>query len=104
MNKKQTIEVFKTIRDVFPSFEVTQRKIDLWTSLLKNDNPALVMRNTENHLKNEKFPPAIAHISAPKSYEMEKKAYQLKVKKWEEEARGESSSRKISTIESSKER
>jgi hypothetical protein len=60
--KKDTLELFKFLKSVFPQFEVDQYKIDTWTKLLANQNPATVMKNAERHVLESKFPPTIADL------------------------------------------
>jgi Loader and inhibitor of phage G40P len=83
LTKKDTLELFKFLKSVFPQFEVDQYKIDTWTSLLKDQNPAVVMRNAERYALENKFPPSVADIR-------ERKMYQSnildQIKEWESNA------------------
>jgi hypothetical protein len=85
MTKEQIFEVLQLIGQVYPSFEVTQEKIDVWHRLLKDQNPAVVMRNAEQHVLGNKFPPTIADLR-----EVYHPAYNSKileqVAQWEREA------------------
>lgn len=85
MNREQVKEVFKLLKNVYPQFEVTTEKLDTWTSLLKDQNPAVIMRNAERHVMDNKFPPTIADLR-----EKNHAAYQsnilAKIKEWEENA------------------
>lgn len=62
MNKKQVIELFKFLKSVYPNFEVDQYKIDTWTKLLKDQNPATVMKNAERYAMENKFMPGLADV------------------------------------------
>jgi hypothetical protein len=88
VNKSHVKEVFKVIASVYPNFEVTQDKLDLWTKLLKGNNPAQVMMNVERYILDNKFPPTVADIRAPEKHEAHKQDYLNKIKLWEEEASG----------------
>ncbi|WP_394139593.1 hypothetical protein [Cytobacillus oceanisediminis] len=87
MTKKDTLELFKFLKSVFSQFEVDQYKIDTWTKLLANQNPAVVMKNAERHALESKFPPTIAELR-----EIYHPAYHSniiqKVEQWEREASG----------------
>lgn len=62
MNKKQVVELFKFIKSVYSQFEVDQYKIDTWSQLLEDQNPATVMRKAEYHAKTNHFPPSVADL------------------------------------------
>lgn len=88
MTKNQIFDVLIFIRTVYPNFEIDQNKIDVWHKLLKNNNPALVMKNAEIHAMEHKFPPTIADIKAPPKQEAHRQDYLEKIKLWEGEASG----------------
>lgn len=87
MDRKHVIEVFKVIKGVYPLFEVSTEKVDLWARLLKDQNPAVIMRNTEKYVLNQKFPPTIADIREVK-LEAHSNDFLKKVAMWESEASG----------------
>lgn len=87
MNRDQTKEVFKLIKNVYPQFEVTSEKIDTWTSLLSDQNPAVVMKNTEHHVLSKSFPPTIADIREVKHPSYQSNIIE-QIKQWEKEAVG----------------
>jgi hypothetical protein len=62
MKRDQVKELFKQIREFYGNFDVTSQKLDAWHKFLRNSNPAVVMKNLENHIFNEKFPPTIADL------------------------------------------
>jgi hypothetical protein len=62
MNREQVKEVFKVIANVYPQFEVTTEKVDIWARILKNENPAIIMRNAERHALESVYPPAISDL------------------------------------------
>lgn len=87
MDRNHVKEVFKVIKGVYPNFEVSSEKIDLWTRLLKDQNPAVVMRNTERYVLSQKFPPTIADLREVR-LESHKSDFLKKVAKWESDASG----------------
>lgn len=62
MNRKQVFHVLKLLSDVYPQFHLDQSKIDNWTRLLKGQNPAIIMRNTERYILENKYPPSLSEI------------------------------------------
>ena len=62
MTKEQVFEVLKLVNEAYPNFEVTQDKINIWHKFLKDQNPAIVMKNAEKHVIESKFPPTIADL------------------------------------------
>lgn len=62
MNKEQVFEVLSLIGNSYSNFEVTQAKIDTWYKLLKDQNPAIVMKNVERYILGSRFPPTIADL------------------------------------------
>jgi hypothetical protein len=62
VNKEQVFEVLQLIGHSYYNFEVTQEKIDTWHKLLKDQNAAVIMRNAERYVLENKFPPTVADI------------------------------------------
>ncbi|MED1287328.1 replicative helicase loader/inhibitor [Bacillus mycoides] len=62
MNKKQTFELLKAISALYPIFEVTQLKIDLWTTTLVEQEYEEMMKNLSNYAKYNQFPPKISDL------------------------------------------
>ena len=62
MTKEQVFEVLSLIGNVYPNFEVTQEKINAWHRLLKDQNPAVIMKNAERHVLESRFVPTIADL------------------------------------------
>lgn len=85
MTRDQVKEVFKILKYAYPLFEVTSEKVDAWTRLLKDQNPAVIMRNAERFILESKFPPSIADLR-----ERNHAAYQSnildQIKEWEKNA------------------
>lgn len=87
MNKSKAFQILKYISSEYPSFEVTQFKIDLWAKALKDDNEAQVMRNVEFHLANFRYPPKLADVRAPAHREID---YVQLVSEWRQMANAKS--------------
>lgn len=85
MNKKDTVELFKMIRSVFPQFDVDQYKVDTWTRLLKDQDPERLMRMAEKALMTSKFPPTIADLRERKETAYSSNILE-KIKEWEANA------------------
>jgi hypothetical protein len=62
LTKKDVAELFKFLRSVYPNFEVDQYKINTWTNMLKDQNPARVMKKAERHALENRFLPTIADL------------------------------------------
>jgi hypothetical protein len=62
MNRDQVKEVFKLIKNAYSQFEATTEKVDVWDKLLKDQNVDVIMRNAEQHILTNKFPPVIADL------------------------------------------
>lgn len=91
MNRDQMKQLFKQIKMAYSNFEVSSEKVDLWHSFLKDSNPAVVMRNLENHILKEKFAPTIAELKEHRNKTNvlnvdETKELFEKMAQWEKEA------------------
>ena len=87
MDREQVKEIFKLLKYSYPNFEVNSDKIDTWTRLLKDQNPAVVMRNTERYVLEQKFPPTISELRERRT-ESRKRDFLQKVEQWKGEAVG----------------
>ena len=87
MDRKQVIEVFKLLKSVYPNFDVSTEKVDIWTRLLKDQNPAIVMKNAERYVLTQKYPPTIADLRENTS-EARNNDILDQIKQWEREASG----------------
>jgi hypothetical protein len=85
VNRDEVKEVFRILKNVYPKFEVTTEKLDIWAKFLKDQNPAVVMRNTERFILESKFPPSIADLRE-RSLEAYGTNILDKIKEWEENA------------------
>lgn len=62
MNRKQVYDVLSLLDAAYPHFVVDQSKVDTWSHLLHNQNPAVVMRNAERYILTNKYPPSLADL------------------------------------------
>lgn len=85
MNRDQVKEVFKLIKNNYSQFEVTSEKVDIWHKMLKDQNPAVVMRNAERHILESKFAPVIADLRERKHEAYESNILE-QIKEWEKDA------------------
>lgn len=84
MTKAEVLELFKLIKSIYPNFEVTQEKIDMWADVMKGMDFDRVMSRAKEHVTTNKFPPTIAEISA---YAPEKNNHLEKFEQWKREAK-----------------
>ncbi|GGJ61801.1 replicative helicase loader/inhibitor [Virgibacillus salexigens] len=87
MNRENVYEVLKLLSNAYPSFDFDQSKIDTWTRLLKDQNPAVIMQNAERYVLENKFPPSLSDLRVTKK-EAHTKSFLNTLDKWEREAVG----------------
>lgn len=87
MNRNEVKDVFKLLTQVYPQFEVTADKLDTWTRLLNDQNPAVVMRNAERYVLENKFPPSLSELRVIKK-EAHSNDFLNQIVEWESEAVG----------------
>lgn len=87
MNKEQVFELLNFLNVTYPNFEVTQAKIDAWAKLLKDQNPAVVMRNAERYALTQKFAPTVADLREANT-EAKGNDFLKKLDEWERDAVG----------------
>jgi hypothetical protein len=85
MKREQVKEIFKLIKNTYSQFEVTSEKIDVWAKLLKDQNPAVIMRNAERHVLESRFPPVIADLRE-RNIEAYNSNILEQIKEWEKNA------------------
>ena len=87
MNREQVFEVLQLLNDAYPNFNFDQSKIDNWTKLLKDQNPAVIMKNAERYALNNKFPPSLSDLRQTK-LEAHSNDFLVQRACWESEALG----------------
>lgn len=106
MNKKQVLEVIRIIENTYNQPFTRKRNmftegksdnqiildvVDQWHQFLKDSNPTVVLRNLEQHILKEKFPPTIAELAEYRNTTNipdvnETQELFRKMKQWEQEA------------------
>lgn len=87
MNKEQVFELLQLLNVTYPSFDISQTKIDIWSKLLKDQNPAVIMINAERYVLTQKFPPTIADLRETRT-EAKGNDFLKKLDEWERGAVG----------------
>lgn len=85
MTREEVKELFKFLTFIYPNFEVSSEKLDVWTSLLENQNTEKVMRRAKRYVLDNKFPPTIADL-AEQITEAHNSDFLEKVKQWKADA------------------
>lgn len=62
MTQEQVLDVLEFVRACYPTFEVTERRIDAWAVMLQDLPYQAVKRAVVAHAADSKFPPSIAEI------------------------------------------
>src|SRR5690625_5117776 len=83
MNRNEAIDMLETIRDIYPKFNVTERKAKILLPQLAPMDYSLVMEKLSAYVAVNPFPPTIAAIAA---YPPEVNEYLDRISKWREEA------------------
>lgn len=87
MDRDNVKQVFKIIKSVYPQFEVSTDKLNVWANLMRDQEAETVISNTKSYVLNNKFPPTIADIKQNKVASRDKN-FVDKVKQWERDAVG----------------
>jgi hypothetical protein len=86
VTKTQVFELMAFLKHVFPSFDFDQDKLNTWHRLLKDQDPARVMKVAERFALEQKFPPVIADLRERKfNYQTD---ILSEIKGWERNATG----------------
>ncbi|MEL3959680.1 replicative helicase loader/inhibitor [Caldifermentibacillus hisashii] len=81
MTRDEVKEIFKFIKYIYPNFEVSSEKIDIWTELLADQDFSTVMKKARKHSLGHKYPPSIAELrvyEAPENNFLKKRQQWLK--------------------------
>lgn len=66
MTRDQLKTVFKILANVYPNFEVSSEKLDIWHEFLQDQDANAVMERVKAHVKEKKFPPTVADLREQK--------------------------------------
>lgn len=69
MTRDEVKGLFKFLKYVYPNFEVSSEKVDIWHELLADQDLNEVMRKAKDHAKTNKYPPSVAELYTPKHKE-----------------------------------
>ncbi len=83
MERNQALEILRTINDVYPRFDLTDRKIKALLPQLERMDYERVMAKFSNYMISSPYPPTLADIAA---YAPKENKHLEKMKAWEEEA------------------
>lgn len=83
MTRDEVIQLFKFLKNIYPNFEVTSEKVDIWAKMMQKMDFKRVMARAEQHATESPFPPTIAEIAA---YAPEKNVHLEQIRQWEKEA------------------
>ncbi|MCK0471420.1 replicative helicase loader/inhibitor [Halalkalibacter sp. APA_J-10(15)] len=86
MNSEQAAEILLTIKDVYPRFELNERKTAILVPVLKKMDFEGVMAKLKEHIGKHPFPPTIAEIA---HYPSGQDRLLKKIGKFEQEAEKE---------------
>lgn len=64
MNKIDVVEILKTINMYYPSLKTgdLEKTADAWLKILKTEDKNLILKNLEEHVKTDHYPPTIADL------------------------------------------
>lgn len=62
MTRDEVKTIFKILVYVYPQFEVSSEKVDIWHDLLADESFETVLSNAKKHVKQKPFPPTIADL------------------------------------------
>lgn len=80
MTREQVKELFKFLKYIYPNFEVSSEKVDIWTELLSDQDFSKVMERAKKHSLEHRFPPSIAEIRV---YEPPQNEFLNKYQQWQ---------------------
>lgn len=82
MERTQVIELFKSIKLAYPTFDVSTEKVNLWHDLMQDMPYEVVNRRLKQHILSNEYPPKIAEIGVkPKRINL----FLEQQKQWERE-------------------
>ncbi|WP_088103017.1 replicative helicase loader/inhibitor [Halalkalibacter urbisdiaboli] len=83
MTNEEAAEVLLTIRDVYPSYEITERKMKIFVPALLNMDFSGVMKRLNEYIMTNPWPPTISDIA---SYPIQENEILRKTKEYEKMA------------------
>ncbi|GAK01486.1 hypothetical protein [Geomicrobium sp. JCM 19055] len=83
MTEEQALYIMESISDVYPRFELSEKKIEFMIPGLLKMEYTKVVDNLKRHVAEKPFPPTLSEIAAYPSAENDTLA---KMEQWEQEA------------------
>ncbi|WP_163971073.1 replicative helicase loader/inhibitor [Oceanobacillus halotolerans] len=83
MKREEAIDILETVKEMYPKFEVTKRKLNMLIPQLEQMDYRVVMGNLSAYVERNTFAPTIADIAA---YPPEENIYLTKIDAWRQEA------------------
>lgn len=68
MDRSETIKLFSLITNAYDMFDVTEEKLELWATMLADQEFPNVLENLKAHIQRDKFPPSIADLRGVPAY------------------------------------
>ncbi|MEJ9210096.1 replicative helicase loader/inhibitor [Bacillus smithii] len=63
MTREELKNIFKVLVNVYPNFEVSSEKLNIWYEFLKDSDYQSVLNNTKEYVLSNRFPPSIADLN-----------------------------------------
>ncbi|MCT2534786.1 hypothetical protein NC661_04395 [Aquibacillus koreensis] len=83
MNRDQAIDVLETIDELYPKYELTERKANMLLPQLMRMDYDRVLQNLSTYIAQYPYPPTLAEIAA---YPKEEQNYVDQLQQWKKEA------------------
>lgn len=64
MKKTEVLIIMRAIQNYYPNFKITEEKRDFWAKAMQGMDASLVEKKLLQHVKESRFTPTIADISA----------------------------------------
>ena len=87
MTTDEAMEVLYTIHEMYPKFNLTERKAKLLVPNLKKMNFRGVMKKLGEHVMHHPYPPRLNEIAVYEANEGKEESHFTEIEQWEEEAR-----------------
>lgn len=62
MHREQVRYLLRFLNDIYVNLELTESRINSWYQLLKNQDPATVLKEAEKHAFLHNYPPTVADL------------------------------------------
>lgn len=84
MNKVEAMKILETITAAYPTFELTEKRIELWGAFLDDMDYEPVLHRLKDYIADKRFPPTISEIAVKPPV---KNGHLEQVRRWEREAK-----------------